>query len=963
MFSPRYWSFLLIIVAAIVYSVIRHVIQEPVVEPATEPAQTPEVAVSAPQEDTLSNSDDPYQYRYLTLDNGLKVLLVSTPDTDKAAAALTVDAGSADDPAGREGLAHFLEHMLFLGTDPYPDAGEYQAFMSRHGGSHNAFTAYNQTTYFFSINNDALSDALDRFAPFFISPRFDEAYVDREKNAVNAEYSAKLKEDFRRIFSAEKQAMNPQHPYSHFSVGNLDTLADRPDSKVRDDLVQFYQQHYSADRMTLVLAANYPLDQLQEWATTRFAAVPDRQIAARSAPEPMFQPGQLPLDLNVEPVKEIRRLQFTFPMPESLSLYQNKPIQLLTTLLGHEGEGSILALLKQKGWAESLTAGSSLATTFESNIVVQIELTMSGLLHVDDITRILDQYISLLKQGPLPDYLMTEQQQLAQLAFRFREQEDISDYVVRLSSNMLVYPQADIIRGDYKWQPASQQQLQPYLDALDTHNMLRTLIAPNVTTETVDPWYNTPIRIRPSSYVAAASNPSDLDQLHLPVANPFIASDLEGHARSGVSQPQQLVNKPGENVWFYPDSEFHQPVARMILQLQRQDLSEPRRLLIAQLYTRAVNEALNTYSYPASQAGLDYNLSASSQGILLSLNGYQDKQPELLSRVLKAMQSVSMSDDEFSRYQASVRRSLENQQKATPYERGLTELKRTIYEPSFSEEQLLAELPNVTRADVEQFAADLQATSATRLYIHGNISDERAQQLTSLIEQQYPATDGQQTSPQILRLPAGRYQKELGLEHPDKSLVLYMQGTDNSDHERATVALLGQILSAPYYQSIRTEQQLGYIVFATVYPQRSVPGLVFAVQSPTTGPAELYARSETFLNGYRATLAAMTDAEFASFQSGLVTLLTEPAKNMGEKAERFWRDLDIGRTSFDTNSAIAAEVAKVSRDEVVAMFDKMITRNEVPWLALVQGGSLEGWTAASSIDRSQLPVFNPRPAQ
>merc|ERR1711879_1018245 len=133
--------------------------------------------------------------------------------------------------------AHFLEHMLFLGTEPYPESGEYQAHISRHGGSHNAFTAHQQTTYFFSIDNDELSGALDRFAPFFISPTFDETYVDCEKNAVHAEYSAKIKDDFRRIYNAEKQAMNPDHPYAKFSTGNLDTLSDRPDSKIRDELI------------------------------------------------------------------------------------------------------------------------------------------------------------------------------------------------------------------------------------------------------------------------------------------------------------------------------------------------------------------------------------------------------------------------------------------------------------------------------------------------------------------------------------------------------------------------------------------------------------------------------------------------------------------------------------------------------------------------------------------------------
>ena len=96
-------------------------------------ASTPD----AGQQPVKSLNDD-HQYRQLTLDNDLQVLLISDPDTPKAAAALDVLVGSGDNPPGRGGLAHFLEHMLFLGTDKYPDAAEYERYITEHGGSRNA---------------------------------------------------------------------------------------------------------------------------------------------------------------------------------------------------------------------------------------------------------------------------------------------------------------------------------------------------------------------------------------------------------------------------------------------------------------------------------------------------------------------------------------------------------------------------------------------------------------------------------------------------------------------------------------------------------------------------------------------------------------------------------------------------------------------------------------------------------
>lgn len=936
MFSPRYWTFFLILLAAVIFSMIKF-------------ADKPELIVSPA---------DTFSYRYLTLDNGMKVLLVSTPESEKAAAAVTIDAGSGDDPHGREGLAHFLEHMLFLGTEPYPQAGEYQAYISRHGGFHNAFTAHSQTTFFFEIDNSAYAGALDRFAPFFISPTFDETYVEREKNAVNAEYSAKLKDDFRRIYSAEKQAMNPQHPFAAFATGNLDTLSDRPDSRVRDDLLAFYRAHYSADRMTAVLAGNYSLDQLEQWAKSHFNAVPVRKTEERAPRPPLFTPGQLPLDMNIEPVKEIRRLQFTFPMPEARSLYRYKPVQVLSSLIGHEGEGSLLAFLKEKGWAEGLSAGRSMGTEFETTLVVQIQLTRLGLLHTENITQALMHYIGLIRQQPLPQYLLTEQQQLSDLSFRFQEQSRLSDYVVRLSSNLQAYPPQDTIYGDYRWEPVSQKSLQPYLDALSASNMLRTLIAPGVTTDTTDPWYGTNIRIRPSDYNPASVTTDGLAELHLPAPNPFIPTDFRLYAGPATAVPERLIDEPGQRLWYYPEHEFSQPKSRVIIQLQNASVQNSARdRVLAQIYGRTVNEALNTYSYPAYMAGLSYNLIATGRGLEITAGGYQHKMPELLERILKELDSISLSEEAFERYKASLQRTLENQLKNKPYERELSVLKQWLQEPSFDQSELLAALTDVSRDDVLTFAAGFGRQVATQIYVHGTMSGEQAKQLAAIVSHHFPANAVFLQRPEIVQAPVGQYQDNLQLDHQDKAITLYIQGQSTSDRNRARFALLGQILSAPYYQRIRTELQMGYVVFATPFPQQNVPGLAFIVQSPASDPQEILNQSMLFFRDFEQQLDDMPDEEFASYRQGLITLLLEKPKNMNEKAARFWRDIESERPGFDTNSAIAAEVEKLTADDIRTLYQSAILNMENPWIVLTQGGSVDDWEPLQNLNRDVLPRF------
>ena len=125
----------------------------------------------------LASESDHRIYEALVLSNGLRVVLISDPTTDKAAASLDLNVGSGSDPDDREGLAHLLEHMLFLGTDRYPKAGEYQEFIRSRGGNHNAYTSVDHTNYYFDIEASHLAGALDRFARFFVAPALDSRLI------------------------------------------------------------------------------------------------------------------------------------------------------------------------------------------------------------------------------------------------------------------------------------------------------------------------------------------------------------------------------------------------------------------------------------------------------------------------------------------------------------------------------------------------------------------------------------------------------------------------------------------------------------------------------------------------------------------------------------------------------------------------------------------------------------------
>jgi hypothetical protein len=130
---------------------------------------------------------DNRSYESFALPNGLEVILCSDPASNAAAAAMNVHVGASSDPESIPGLAHFNEHMLFLGTEKYPEEDSFETFLSTNGGSSNAFTDSENTCYYFDMtadNDKRLGEGLDRFSSFFTSPLFTEAATGRELNAI-----------------------------------------------------------------------------------------------------------------------------------------------------------------------------------------------------------------------------------------------------------------------------------------------------------------------------------------------------------------------------------------------------------------------------------------------------------------------------------------------------------------------------------------------------------------------------------------------------------------------------------------------------------------------------------------------------------------------------------------------------------------------------------------------------------
>ena len=227
---------------------------------------------------------------------GLRVALISDPRAAQAAGAVAVSAGSWHDTL--PGLAHFLEHALFLGNSRFPGEHAWGAWVAAAGGSSNAFTSQSETNYFYSVDASRAGDAAARFGAFFATPLLDADALTREVLAVQSEHSKNLRSDGWREWQLLKSAAASSSPLAAFSTGDRNTLRGGTNG-TRAHLAALFTAHYAAPRMAASLSGPQSILQLEIIARLAFSGVRAAPAtAAREAREPGSPlAGEDPADL------------------------------------------------------------------------------------------------------------------------------------------------------------------------------------------------------------------------------------------------------------------------------------------------------------------------------------------------------------------------------------------------------------------------------------------------------------------------------------------------------------------------------------------------------------------------------------------------------------------------------------------------------------------------------------------
>ncbi|KYP88886.1 protease [bacteria symbiont BFo1 of Frankliniella occidentalis] len=933
-----------------------------------------------PITETIRKSEkDPRQYQAIKLDNGMTVLLVSDAQATKSLAALTLPVGSLENPTDQLGLAHYLEHMVLMGSKRYPQPDNLAEFLKKHGGSHNASTASYRTAFYLEVENDALQPAVDRLADAIAEPLLDPVNADRERHAVNAELTMARSRDGLRMAQVGAETLNPEHPSSRFSGGNLETLRDKPGSKLHDALTAFYHRYYSANLMKAVIYGNQPLPELQKIAAATFGRVANHHATVPDISVPVVTDKQKGIIIHYVPAQPRKQLKIEFRIDNNSDKFRSKTDTLIGYLIGNRSKNTLSDWLQNQGLADSISAGADPVIDRNGGVFsIAISLTDKGQAKRDEVIAAVFSYLNQLRTEGIDKRYFDEVAHVLDLDFRYPSITRDMDYIEWLVDTMLRVPVADTLVAPYIADDYDAQAIGARLDGMTPENARIWFISPkephNKTAYFVDAPYQVD-KISAQRFKDWQVE-SDKIKLSLPVLNPYIPDDFSLiKADKAYARPQELMNQQGLRVFYMPSQYYaDEPKANITLALRNKAaMSTAQNQVMFALNDYLAGVALDELSSQASVGGISFSTSE-DDGVTFSATGFTQRLPKLMSQLLKGYTS-------FTPTQAQL-----EQAKSWYLERLDAADKGKAFELAIQPAQLLSQLPYTQRSERRKLVATISLQqlmdyrkmlleqSAPELMVVGNMTPDAVRSLATEVKTQLNC-EGHEwwhsehvtiTKPTLANL------QEAGSSTDSALAAVYVPVGFEEYQSMASSAMLSQIIQPWFYNQLRTEEQLGYAVFAFQMPVGRQWGIGFLLQSNVKQPAFLLSRFKAFYPTAEKRLREMSKADFAQYQAAMINELKQRPQTLDEEAGRFSKDFDRENYKFDTREKVIAQIQALTPQSVADFFHQAVMApTGLALLSQISGShhgkadyaKEKGWTTWKDLSTLQqsLPVSQDTP--
>eukprot|EP00933_Yihiella_yeosuensis_P067568 TRINITY_DN7246_c0_g1_i1.p1 TRINITY_DN7246_c0_g1~~TRINITY_DN7246_c0_g1_i1.p1 ORF type:complete len:1041 (+),score=210.54 TRINITY_DN7246_c0_g1_i1:127-3249(+) len=890
------------------------------------------------------SKSDARRYEYNEFPSGLKVMVIQDESMEKVAFANAVQVGSWEDPSDFPGLAHFCEHMVFMNSKKYPEENLADKILTSNGGYTNAWTSTGKTVYSGIVTEHAFEQAFDVWSRFFIDPSFLRNSTGREINAVNAEWE--LNKDPTRLPDiALRDIANPKSPVRKFVTGNKEYLKTRPNDEGKstiEALKKFFEKHYCAPRMHLVIMGKADPEELFSMAHRSFDALEEarnKEKCQKVRPQyfdiPAYSKKLGNLGKSIKLYADTPYLQLHFPlMPLNLGdRYKTLPETYVQIVFGEMGRGSLNERLRAERLIYSMEhyIDSTLAGT---NLALYFELTEKGIENMESIVAYVVAYVKVMRQDGIEEAFLKKIKQHMQVVFDYAEQQEEPEMIVENVASSLATPAVkpeDALTNRKVWDKIDLNEINKLMDDIRTDNMNIIITSNEFTKDAAtnyDDVYDFHFRVesigedfqkrvedklQKESYFESFKKPSASNLEYVP-SKLNLTTD-----RTVDNVPELLEDKNGAALWWLGPGTSKLPQAKIIVEV-KYPISAMRSVqsqVLRHIHNIIVDRAADEEIAGMEEAGIVWNRMGRLTGNTFTITGFDEYLHTFTERVLSGVKDLALAEEVFKR----ARQQFDDELGTGKYGWAPDDYEAVMVTGGFRAVELADVIWNDTLINYEEYSkwvGDVYGSSDLTVICAGNYGKDRSKTTMSMIRsllksdswgildwikkifkffssesaaspkmpkpQQKITTSGLKAAlkpKQDLIIQGHGFRRNIS-----QTLVVYQFGIPQPKH-RVYMKILSPIVDNLVFRELRTERQLSYSTGGHLTIYEDVMELRMDLEGSKKTPDEIADLMEELAQNMTTDLEKMSQKEFNARKIALQTALQAPAAHLDDWVYKF----------------------------------------------------------------------------
>lgn len=900
--------------------------------------------------DIIKSKTDYRNYKYVKLENNIEALFIHDEKATVSSVSLSVGCGSYEDTI--PGCAHFLEHMLFMGNKKYPDEKYYSSFILSHNGYCNAYTAGDHTNYYYTIDSNYLERSLDIFSQFFISPLFDDSCLSREMKAVNSEHEKNILDDNWRDFQIIKTICNKSSPLSKFSTGNLNTLQL---DDIRNILIDFFDKYYSANIMKLViLYSGKDINNIIDKTTEYFSQIKNKNIN--------IQRKTVDCNLNVNkyikiiPVKDRDWIKLIFEINNNKKIKNNNLLHYISYLISHQGKNTLYDYLYKNCLIESMYSNEE--CSLDDCSIYSINLKLNNNTDIDKIIDAYFKYMLLLKESLYDQKilnLLEEDRFINNQQFDNFEIPEEGDYVSNISSNLINYDidrkyilKYNYLIGEFLNKDEIIEELTNIIDNLLNKSNLSVLDISKRHLELKEyfeqeKYYN----IKYLEEDLVLNNTIKFNGiLSFPNKNNYIVKNKEKINGKTQEIPKKISKHNFIDTYLKKDFTHNTTDSQIFIKVMKDDiydsaLNKAKYLIMTELYSLYFNDIL----FDINNANFNINISINKNNYTISVIGYYKSIVDIVTIFLENLKKLKCYkiDDEnkFTKVKTNLLKKFKNKDYDPPYKKVFDYEEKLIYNKYIDDKDVEKEIEKINSYN-DIIDINIFNTNNILIYGEGNIDLQTMVNLTESINKFYIFEDNKHKS--IINLDIDKISDSINKEITNQNkeelndcvlINYFISNLYKSEYwmeEYANLLIFDLIIAKEFFDSLRTKEQLGYIVKSSLgivgILDKQYTNYKFMVQSNIKDADYLEDRINKFINEEIIDIIKnLNDNELEETKESTKEILLKPFTNLSDSFSFYFDKISNKNFMYNFNKIISSKIDDININSLESLYDKYFKNN------------------------------------